>query len=57
VKERSQASPGTIVCPWRGEDGKRFWIAVNMDGHGGEVRVANGAAVKLTSYEWRVLRE
>ncbi|MEO7599926.1 MAG: beta-galactosidase trimerization domain-containing protein, partial [Opitutus sp.] len=56
VTECYRATAGTIVCPWIEETGQRFWIAVNLDGRGGEARVGEGSAVKLKAYEWRVVR-
>jgi beta-galactosidase len=61
------ASPGTIVCPRVRADGSTFWIAVNLNGQGGEVHLPraatdalSGAALaagplKLGRYEWRAL--
>ncbi|MEO7600109.1 MAG: beta-galactosidase [Opitutus sp.] len=56
VTERYHATAGTILCPWSDDTGERFWIAVNMNGQGGEAGVRGGAVVKLNAYEWRVLR-
>jgi beta-galactosidase len=65
---RFEATPGTLVCPRRTDDGSTLWIVVNMDGAGGEVRLASSArdaissapimsgAFKLGRYEWAALR-
>jgi beta-galactosidase len=61
------SSPGTVVCPRVRADGSVLWVAVNLDGQGGEVALPHGAAdalsgtklapgaVKLGRYEWRAL--
>ncbi|HWA86098.1 MAG TPA: beta-galactosidase [Opitutus sp.] len=66
--QRFEVTPGTLVCPRVGGRGGKFWIVVNMDGAGGELRptgavrdaltrktVAAGA-IKLGRYEWRALQ-
>jgi beta-galactosidase len=59
-------SPGTLVCPRVGDDG-RLWVVVNMDGAGGHVSLPAGARdlrtgrvrsgqITLGRYEYRVYR-
>jgi beta-galactosidase len=68
VAARFEVTPGTIVCPRIGDDGKKVWVLVNMDGKGGEMtlpadakdalsgeRLAGGG-LKLRRYEWRAIR-
>jgi beta-galactosidase len=67
VKVRFQVSPGTVVCPRRGVDGKDLWIVQNMDGAGGRVKLPAaakdlltgkrifGRELKVAGYEWRVV--
>ena len=64
---RAGSTPGTIICPRVRQGGKALWIAVNMDGRGGEVNLPRAAkdaltgsqlrpgALKLGRYEWRAL--
>lgn len=68
VTARFDVTPGTVVCPRIGDDGKKVWIAVNLDGSGGEVTLPAGATdavsggrlagggLKLRRYEWRAVR-
>ncbi len=68
VTERYQVSVGTVVWPRVTEKGDKMWIVVNMDGHGGEVRLPQAAtdaisgerlpgdALKLGRFEWRAVR-
>jgi len=65
---RYTATPGTLVAPRVAADGHRLWIAVNLDGAGGEVQLPTAAtdalthaalpagALKLGRYEWRAVR-
>ncbi|HVU25172.1 MAG TPA: beta-galactosidase [Opitutus sp.] len=65
---RFEVTPGTVVCPRVNDGGDEFWIVVNMDGAGGELRLPRPArdaltgealaagAIKLARYEWRALR-
>jgi beta-galactosidase len=54
VTEKYAVSAGTVVCPRIGDDGTNFWIAVNMDGAGGDVQLGE-KKVHLRRYEWRVM--
>ncbi|MNO32578.1 Beta-galactosidase YesZ [compost metagenome] len=66
ITMRSDASPGTIVCP-RQQDGREIWAIVNMDGKGGSVTLPRsgedaltGAALAagpltLGAYDYRVI--
>ena len=54
VKERYEVTPGTLVCPRVAANGRKSWIAVNMDGAGGTARVGY-ENVKLGAYEWRAV--
>lgn len=68
VRQRYTATSGTLVSPRRMTDGRTLWIAVNMDGAGGEVQLPTAAtdavtgaalpagALKLGRYEWRAVR-
>ncbi|OIQ95008.1 beta-galactosidase YesZ [mine drainage metagenome] len=68
VTERYRTTDGTIVCPRVMGDGTRLWIAVNMDGRGGEITLPGPAVdalsgsavpagvVKLPPYGWRALK-
>jgi beta-galactosidase len=61
------ASKGTLVCPRVAQDGRVLWLAINLDGHGGQVELpraghdalssASLAAgpLKLGRYEHRVI--
>ncbi len=37
VTERYQVTKGTIVAPRINEQGDKFWVAINMDGQGGQL--------------------
>lgn len=65
---RSDVTPGTLVVPRTGDDGKELWVIVNMDGIGGNVtlprdgldvvtgrKVASGLHA-VAAYEYRVIR-
>jgi len=54
VTRRHEVTRGTVVCPRVAEDGRELWIVVNMDGEGGEARLA-GREVKVGRFEWRVV--
>ena len=64
---RVNATKGTLVCPRMAQDGRVLWLAINMDGNGGQVELPrsgqdalSGAALaagplKLARYEHRVI--
>ena len=68
VTARASSTPGTIVCPRSGPEGKALWIVVNLDGKGGEVNLPHTATdaftasvirpgtLPLAPYEWRALQ-
>ena len=67
VSERYQVTEGTIVAPRIDEQGRKFLVAINMDGQGGKLTLPKGAvdasdkrAIKessltLSPYEWRAI--
>lgn len=68
IANRYVATSGTLVAPRVAADGSRLWIAVNLDGAGGEVQLPAdatdavtgtalpGRTLKLGRYEWRAVR-
>jgi len=64
---RIAASKGTLVCPRVASDGRLLWLAVNLDGHGGQVELPHSAkdalsgavlatgTLKLARYEHRAI--
>ena len=64
---RISSSKGTLVCPRVTPDGRVLWLAVNMDGHGGQVELphsgqdaltnssVSSGPLKLARYEHRVI--
>lgn len=67
VTERYQVTKGTIVAPRINEQGDKFWVAINMDGQGGQLILPKGAvdarnnrviedhSLNLSPYEWRAI--
>lgn len=67
IAPQLEASEGTVVCPHITQQGKPLWIVINMNGKGGNVRLAkntrdavtnksvSGNNIKLKAYEWRAL--
>lgn len=64
LTEPFEVSPGTVVCPRVDDQGNLLWVAVNMDGEGGQLSVPDealdastgerfrGSRIKVPPYGW-----
>lgn len=48
ITVRSDATPGTLVVPRAGDDGRELWVIVNLDGSGGSVTLPRGGLDAVT---------